>query len=173
MKLNHCAAIILVTTAALLAGCAAGSETLSPDSRKVDLQDFTTRSSVDGALVLEVPDEVTDMPVTVSESRTVDVGDTTVSETTQEIIASAPGIGPEVAPMGDIEFDERVPVGRRWPIDGLVGQINGRPVFAAEFFVPIEDRLLNIGRQGRPSRLGRPSSRSCANVSISSSTVSS
>jgi hypothetical protein len=57
-----------------------------------------------------------------------------------------------VAPLGDLEFDERVKVGRRWPIDGLVGQINGRPVFAAEFFVPIEDRLVNVGMQGTPDQ---------------------
>ncbi|MBB48916.1 MAG: hypothetical protein CMJ33_10365 [Phycisphaerae bacterium] len=152
MKLNHNASVILIFAAALLAGCVAGSETIPSESRKVALQDFTTRSDVDGALVLEVPSEVTAMPDTVTESRSVEVGDTDVTETTREIIATAPGIGPEVASMGEIEFDERVRVGRRWPIDGLVGQINGRPVFAAEFFVPIEDRLLNIGRQGTPEQ---------------------
>jgi len=31
--------------------------------------------------------------------------------------------------------------GTPWPVDGLVGQINGRPIFADEFFEPIEDQL--------------------------------
>lgn len=152
MKFTRNASSLLISATVLLGGCFAGSESIPADSRNVALEDFTTRSSVDGALVLEVPSEVTAMPVTVTQTRTAELGDSTVTETTQEIIASAPGIGPEVAPMGDIEFDERIRVGRSWPIDGLVGQINGRPVFAAEFFVPIEDRLLNIGRQGTPEQ---------------------
>ena len=152
MKFTRNASLLLISVTFLLGGCFAGSESIPADSRNVALEDFTTRSTVDGALVLEVPSEVTAMPITVTKTRAAELGDSTVTETTQEIIASAPGIGPEVAPMGDIEFNERVRVGRAWPIDGLVGQINGRPVFAAEFFVPIEDRLLNIGRQGTPEQ---------------------
>ena len=152
MKFTRNASLPLISVTVLLGGCFAGSESIPADSRNVALEDFTTRSTVDGALVLEVPSEVTAMPITVTKTKTAEIGDSTVTETTQEIIASAPGIGPEVAPMGDIEFDERVKVGRPWPIDGLVGQINGRPVFAAEFFVPIEDRLFNIGRQGTPEQ---------------------
>lgn len=152
MKFTRNASLPLISVTVLLGGCFAGSESIPADSRNVALEDFTTRSTVDGALVLEVPSEVTAMPITVTKTRTAELGDTVTTETTQEIIASAPGIGPEVAPMGDIEIDERVRVGRPWPIDGLVGQINGRPVFAAEFFVPIEDRLFNIGRQGTPEQ---------------------
>ena len=152
MKFTRIASLPLISFTVLLGGCFAGSESIPEDSRNVALKDFTTRSTVDGALVLGVPAEVTAMPITVTKTKTAEIGDSTVTETTQEIIASAPGIGPEVAPMGDIEFDERVKVGRPWPIDGLVGQINGRPVFAAEFFVPIEDRLFNIGRQGTPDQ---------------------
>lgn len=45
--------------------------------------------------------------------------------------------------------DERIvindlPVGMPYPVDGLVGQINGRPVFADEFLLPLEDRILRI-----------------------------
>ena len=152
MKFTDIASCLPIFASALLCGCFAGSESIPEGSRNVALADFTTRSDVDGALVLEVPAEVTAMPTVVTETKQVETGDTAVSETTQEIIASAPGIGPEVAPLGDLEFDERVKVGRRWPIDGLVGQINGRPVFAAEFFVPIEDRLVNVGMQGTPDQ---------------------
>jgi len=35
-----------------------------------------------------------------------------------------------------------VTVGQRWVVDGLVGQVNGRPIFAGEFLAPLEDRLL-------------------------------
>ena len=32
--------------------------------------------------------------------------------------------------------------GEKWPVDSLVGQLNGRPLFADEFFEPIEDEIL-------------------------------
>jgi hypothetical protein len=38
----------------------------------------------------------------------------------------------------------RVDVGQSWPIEGLVGQVNGRPIFIDAFFNPIEDRLLAL-----------------------------
>jgi hypothetical protein len=38
----------------------------------------------------------------------------------------------------------RVESGEIWPVEGLVGQVNGRPVFADAFFNPIEDQLLAI-----------------------------
>ncbi len=37
---------------------------------------------------------------------------------------------------------------RRMVVDGLVGQINGRPVYANDFFVPIEDQLRALSRRG-------------------------
>lgn len=36
---------------------------------------------------------------------------------------------------------------QRVVVDSLVGQVNGRPIFANEFFAPIEDQLLAIRRQ--------------------------
>ncbi len=36
----------------------------------------------------------------------------------------------------------QVSAGETWPVEGLVGQINGRPLFASAFFDPIDDRLL-------------------------------
>jgi hypothetical protein len=38
----------------------------------------------------------------------------------------------------------RVEAGEVWPVEGLVGQVNGRPVFADSFFNPIEDQLIAI-----------------------------
>ena len=34
--------------------------------------------------------------------------------------------------------------GESWPIEGLVGQLNGRPLFADEFFEPIEDEIIAL-----------------------------
>lgn len=34
--------------------------------------------------------------------------------------------------------------GETWPVEGLVGQLNGRPLFADEFFEPIEDEIIAL-----------------------------
>lgn len=39
---------------------------------------------------------------------------------------------------------ESVAIGVAYPVEGLVGQINGRPVYADEFLLPLEDRILRI-----------------------------
>ena len=56
-----------------------------------------------------------------------------------------------VAVVGEDGIDEEreivvddLPIGDAYPIEGLVGQINGRPVFADEFLLPLEDRILRI-----------------------------
>ena len=43
----------------------------------------------------------------------------------------------------ELVFDD-LPIGDPYPVEGLVGQINGRPVFADEFLLPLEDRILRI-----------------------------
>jgi hypothetical protein len=59
------------------------------------------------------------------ESRTAD-GKTVVDAQSPEVVA------------------RRVEAGEVWPVEGLVGQVNGRPVFADAFFNPIEDQLIAI-----------------------------
>ena len=43
-----------------------------------------------------------------------------------------------------LDFRADVKVGDAYTIDGLVGQINGRPIYAEEFFLSIQDRLVRI-----------------------------
>lgn len=43
-----------------------------------------------------------------------------------------------------VSEDIRIKVGGKWTIDSLVGQINGRPVYASKFMQSIEDRILRI-----------------------------
>ena len=101
--------------------------------------------------VLQVPAEVLAGPEVVTTTKATEIGDTEVSVTRREVIVDEPGIGAEVADLGSVEFDEKIKPGVRWPVDGLVGQINGRPVFAAEFFIPIEDRLIRIAAESGPT----------------------
>jgi hypothetical protein len=48
--------------------------------------------------------------------------------------------------MAPLQTDERIFV------DGMVGQVNGRPIFAHDFFVPIEDQIVAIRAQATTAR---------------------
>ncbi|MCH2160923.1 MAG: hypothetical protein MK085_03515 [Phycisphaerales bacterium] len=53
-----------------------------------------------------------------------------------------------------LEFAADVGVGDVYTVDGLVGQINGRPIYADEFFLPLQDRLVRLAAElSRPQAL--------------------
>ena len=131
------------------------TESVPSSARSVELADFNSSASVSAENVLQVPSEVVAAPEVVTTTEATVVGDTEVSVTRKEIIVDQPDIGAEGAVLGSIDMDESIKVGVRWPVDGLVGQINGRPVFAAEFFLPIEDRLVRIAADAGPSESQR------------------
>lgn len=68
-------------------------------------------------------------------------GTRAVSEVVEavDVRDDAGNVVPEVVGLSRAES---VVVGQRWVVDGLVGQVNGRPIFASEFLAPFEDRLL-------------------------------
>ena len=131
-----------------LSGCYTPTEAVPSGARTVQLADFTTKSEIEGSFVIEVPSEVTALPEVEIETETARIGDTEVSETREVIETRVPGVGNEESELGPVDFDESVRAGVLWPVDGLVGQINGRPVYAAEFFLPIQDRLSQISNEG-------------------------
>ncbi|MCE2883163.1 MAG: hypothetical protein LW636_12525 [Planctomycetaceae bacterium] len=45
------------------------------------------------------------------------------------------------APAAEARAGNGPRTGEAWPVEGLVGQINGRPIFADAFFSPIDDEL--------------------------------
>ncbi len=134
----------LIVLTGLLPSCYSPTESIPEGARTVQLQDFTVKSEVQGSNVIEVPAAVTADPEVVVETEMTTVGDTEVSETVEEVRTQVPGVGVEETQLGPVDFDESVRAGVMWPVDGLVGQINGRPVYAAEFFLPIQDRLAQI-----------------------------
>ena len=153
-RMTHRFTHLCVATTVLLLqqGCLfTPTESVPSGARAVGLADFNSNSATPAGNVLQVPEEVTAQPEVVTSTEATEIGDTEVSVTRREIIVDQPGIGAEGADLGPIEFDESVKVGVRWPVDGLVGQINGRPVFAAEFFTPIQDRLIRIAADAGPA----------------------
>ncbi len=87
--------------------------------------------------VLAGPEVVTVGEVDVAGSGASASAQTEISET----LADGERVIDAVSPKTVVQ---RVPPGGLWPVDALVGQVNGRPVFADEFFGPIEDQLRQI-----------------------------
>lgn len=138
----------LVVLLALGSGCITPTESIPAGARTVQLTDFTQRSGTEGSFVVEVPEEVIAEPEVVVREEGTRIGDTEVAVRTEVMRTEVPGTGVVESDLSPIEFDETVRPGVVWPVDGLVGQINGRPVYAAEFFLPIQDRLATIAQQG-------------------------
>ncbi|MEE2973519.1 MAG: hypothetical protein VX672_10360 [Planctomycetota bacterium] len=95
----------------------------------------------------------TDVPVGDSPSA-IAVGEGTTETQVEGVLETDDGAtrGAEVVSIvGEDGVDRTVeyvvddlPVGLAYPVEGLVGQINGRPVFADEFLIPLESRILRI-----------------------------
>lgn len=128
---------------AFLVGCASTSDQVE-DASTISLRDFS-RPEAKRDLVIEVPGETFEPTVTV-EGRIEEFGSAAIIEERATVPVETLS-GQEVAvPVEAMKavVTAPLPVGRSWPVESLVGQINGRPIFAAEFFEPIEDRILRI-----------------------------
>ncbi len=68
-----------------------------------------------------------------------------VSRDGEEVVETAERIeSPEGVDETRLFVEESVAVGVAYPVEGLIGQINGRPLYADEFLLPLEDRLLRM-----------------------------
>lgn len=129
---------------------AAGSGGCASDSggvdRPISLSDFVRSEESLRAAGLEVsthrmPSELSDPDGSIA-TEVVRAGDEGTSEASavrsggRDVSAATPSSG-SVPPSVRV-VDPSV----NWPVDALVGQINGRPIFANEFFEPIAEELV-------------------------------
>lgn len=167
-RLRSTAVAVAVTVAGggFSAGC--GSGTSSGEAtvvRTLTLADFAARPGADqrpqepalyGHLpVLSPEEEIVESTVEVD----VEVDEGPAGPPARSPAGSAMGGDPPPDPAATSRGGEtrRTPPSRttsapeavpessqRWIVDGLLGQINGRPVFANEFLLPLEATLLNL-----------------------------
>ena len=57
--------------------------------------------------------------------------------------------------VGAATDEIRVKPGEKWTIESLIGQINGRPVYAGKFMTSIEDRILRLVAENPPGNAQR------------------
>ena len=91
-----------------------------------------------GADTVDAASSAEGTPVVDKQVQDVDNGKHGI-KTTNRVIETDGEIDSEVQ-----TFAMEIPVGDRYTIDGLVGQINGRPIYADEFLLPIADRIIRL-----------------------------
>ena len=127
----------------LLAGCLSVDET-PKESRDIPVQAFVkgmTPSDVRPSVV-EVPaSEYAPQPAEDDADSVTDMGDGSVP------VASGKGTLSASGKAGGGQAGEALETGQKWPVDALIGQINGKPMYANDFLASREDRIRQLVSQ--------------------------
>ncbi len=108
-------------------------------------QDFTVVPAEDRALnVVEVPADVFSPEEVQTDVTTTTIGGVETITTQKSLIEKNSDGSTRTVAIGGGSEEIRLRAGEKWTIDSLVGQINGRPVYASQFMQSIEDRILRI-----------------------------
>ncbi len=142
--MNIVAVIALLTVAVTFSGCQSWMNRPETET-EVTVQEFNHLTAANSKLdVVQVPPSVfapEEVRVTV-ETETDGQGE---KVTTQKSRVEKNADGSErTVQLGAATDEIRIKPGGKWTIDSLVGQINGRPVYASKFMQSIEDRILRI-----------------------------
>jgi hypothetical protein len=134
-----CSVVGCGLVASSLVGC---SSSTRPDAQPITLSDFARPPSTLQTDVVAISPEVVAEPEVVTDEMEMSSGDRDFVQTRREVI-SQNADGKSVIDATKSTFERKLEPGQSWPVEGLVGQVNGRPVFANAFLEPIADRLLS------------------------------
>lgn len=136
--------------ALLAALCVPLTGCLSMDETPEDSRDIPTTAFVRGSVPEGVRPSVVEVPASEFTPDPDEMQDTTVqvdasgnASTSVTRTLRAPGAAP--ADDGTKPAGSTI-VNGVWPVDALIGQVNGKPLYANEFLIPREDRLRSIAR---------------------------
>ncbi len=94
--------------------------------------------------IVQIPDADLEPPKVETDDTTVDVANgNQVTTQTTELVSTAPD-GATLTQKLPEQIDAQLPINQKWPIDSLVGQVNGKPLYASEFLKTREDRIITI-----------------------------
>lgn len=136
----------------LCSGCASITQ---PERRALSIGDFARPPAGLVTDVVEASPEVLEGPEVVVEGeetieRSGEPGDAgrDFVEARREVTSREADGATVVDAASPVVVARVLPPGATWPVEGLVGQVNGRPVFADAFFESFEDRLVQIAAEG-------------------------
>jgi hypothetical protein len=127
------------------AGCGIVAEERRQDVTEVNLAAFSTPPKGPAPEVVEIPMAQVEPPAVTEVTETEVLGDGSKVTSRKELVTAVdPATQKATTQSIDQGVTQTVRIGQRWPVESLVGQINGRPIFANEFFRASEARILNI-----------------------------
>ena len=133
-RMSFCTGIVIV--------CASCSSSTRPDTQRISLSDFAHPPAELLTDVVEMSDEILEGPTLTTEGIAIEVdGRATTAQQSEVTSKRADGMT-EVDYVTPLEVARVLEPGQSWPVECLVGQVNGRPVFADAFFEPIEDQII-------------------------------
>ena len=143
-RLSRAAAAALLAAQAIgPAGCSLLADERRQDVLDVNLAAFSTPPQGPMPEVVEIPMAEIEPPSTTEVTQTEVLGDGETVTTKKELVTALdPATQKTTTQVTNKSVVQSVRIGQRWPVEGLVGQINGRPIFANDFFRSIEDRIL-------------------------------
>ncbi len=95
-------------------------------------------------IIVQIPDADLEPPKVEITDASVDVpngNQVTIQKTA--MVSTAPD-GTTMTQNAPQQIDAQLPTNQRWPVDSLVGQVNGKPLYASEFLKTREDRIITI-----------------------------
>ena len=136
-----------------------GCETLvdRPETaQEITASDFNHLSAANSGLdIVQVPPTVfSPEEIRTSEETETDAQGEKVLTQKTRVQKNADGTE-KVINLGAATDEIRVKPGEKWTIESLIGQINGRPVYAGKFMTSIEDRILRIVAENPPGNAQR------------------
>lgn len=134
-------AAALAALGALASGCGSAQE--KQDVRQVDLAAFATPPTGPMPEVVEIPLPDIEPPSTTEVTETTDLpGGTKRTERMERLTAVDPATQKRTTEVEDQGSGVSLRVGQRWPVESLIGQINGRPIFANQFLDDLQANIL-------------------------------
>jgi hypothetical protein len=118
------------------------------DETPEDSRDIQTSAFVKGSVPQGVRPSVVEVPATEFQPDPDEVQDTTVEvdakgNATTSVTRTIRAPGADGSAGASAQAQPGI-INALWPVDSLIGQINGKPLYANEFLVPREDRLRRI-----------------------------
>jgi len=127
-------------------GCGTTSE-LEQNVKDVDIAAFSTPPTDHVPEVVATPLAEVEPPSTTDFEHVTTLADgTKVTRAVEAVSAMDPATGKPMTEFVDETSSKSLRVGQRWPVECLVGQINGRPIFAEEIFKQVEAAVLLAAR---------------------------
>jgi hypothetical protein len=141
-----------VLVASLAVGCTTGHED-ERVIRDVDVRSFSKPSAGAGIEVVATPMEVVQAPSVREVTETEVMADgTAITKRSTEVTAVNPATNTPQTDVMDGGESPVLRVGQRWPVESLIGQINGRPIFAEEVFSRVEAEVMLAAQNPNPEQ---------------------